>query len=533
MDTTDIAAKEDSSLAAARAEEQDGSSSAALAHAFKPVVEKAMYESIKNNPHTFANILYPVIRPAIQKSIASAFKNMLQSFNNIIESSLSFKGVRWRFEALITRKPFAEVVLLHNLLFAVSQVFLIHKESGLLLHQVQSGLSFSPEGDLVSAMLNAIREFVRDSFNVREDSLETIQVGDFSIWIEQGEFVFLAVVIRGNAPESLRSLVRHTLQKIEHEFRTEFERFQDETAPFEKTGLLMGSCLQTEVKPQKKRVPLVSWLLLLAVIGLTGYWVFSSWQSRQKWSTYVKQVESIPGVIITGTGKKDGKFVINGLRDPLSLNPVDLLNQSQLDPGQVSSHWNFYHSLEPQYILQRAIKILNPPAAVHLEFKDGVLYAGGTASHRWIQESLVLARGMPGIEKIHRQELTDLELQEFHTLVKEIEAWQFHFVSATDRLEPGQEALLDNAAGDLLKALSLTKTLKREIKIIINGHTDPSGGEELNRKISTSRGERIFQLLVSRKIPAHVLSYRGLAGTNHLRERVVSFTVEVNKTRGP
>ena len=92
-------------------------------------------------------------------------------------------------ESIITRKPFAEVVLLHSLVYSVDQVFLIRKDSGILLYQVQSALGAgTQDGDLVSDMLKAIRDFVHDSFKLQEEGLETIHVGDFSIWVEQGEY---------------------------------------------------------------------------------------------------------------------------------------------------------------------------------------------------------------------------------------------------------------------------------------------------------------------------------------------------------
>jgi hypothetical protein len=56
---------------------------------------------------------------------------MMQSFNQTIDHSLSFKGLAWRIEAWRTGRPFAEVVLLHTLRFRVEQLFLIHRDTGL------------------------------------------------------------------------------------------------------------------------------------------------------------------------------------------------------------------------------------------------------------------------------------------------------------------------------------------------------------------------------------------------------------------
>ena len=43
------------------------------------------------------------------------------------------QGLKWRVESIRTGRPFAEIVLMHSLLYRVEQVFLIHRETGLVL----------------------------------------------------------------------------------------------------------------------------------------------------------------------------------------------------------------------------------------------------------------------------------------------------------------------------------------------------------------------------------------------------------------
>ena len=58
---------------------------------------------------------------------------------------------------------------------------------------------------MVSGMLTAIRDFVQDSFGGKEsEGLDAFQVGQFTIWVEQGPLAVLAGVIRGNPPRELR-----------------------------------------------------------------------------------------------------------------------------------------------------------------------------------------------------------------------------------------------------------------------------------------------------------------------------------------
>ncbi|NJN36331.1 MAG: hypothetical protein HC794_03820 [Nitrospiraceae bacterium] len=101
-----------------------------------PYVENGFVASIRKSPRTIVDAIAPIIGPAIRQAIARALQSMTQSFNHSLDESLSIRGLRWRVEAWRTGKPFAEVVLLHRLQYRVEQVFLIHRETGLLLHHV-------------------------------------------------------------------------------------------------------------------------------------------------------------------------------------------------------------------------------------------------------------------------------------------------------------------------------------------------------------------------------------------------------------
>lgn len=63
------------------------------------------------------------------------------------------------------------------------------------------------DAEMISAMLTAIQEFVRESFGVREgEGLEAVQVGELSVWIEQGPHAILACIVRGSAPPELKTI---------------------------------------------------------------------------------------------------------------------------------------------------------------------------------------------------------------------------------------------------------------------------------------------------------------------------------------
>jgi hypothetical protein len=245
-----------------------------LTQAMSGTVEKALRASVRKNPRPLADAIFPIIGPAIRKAIATAIAGLIQSFNQTLEHSLSISGLKWRWEAIRTGKPFAEVVLLHSLLYRVEQVFLIQRESGLLLQHVSVTSAHSPE--LISSMLTAIQDFVRDSFHVEEvETLETMQVGELSVWVEQGPYAILAAVIRGNAPQDLRSTLQATLEKIHLEKGKALEGFDGDTSTFESIRPELEDCLQSQYhKAKQKRSHTGSYLIVTIVAALLLWAVY-------------------------------------------------------------------------------------------------------------------------------------------------------------------------------------------------------------------------------------------------------------------
>src|SRR6516162_4422843 len=223
----------------------------ALSDALSPTIETALRESVRKDPATLADALFPVMGPAIRRSILETLRSFLDSFNQIMDQSLSVQGLKWRFEALRTGRSFTEVVLLHSLVFRVEQVFLIHKKTGLSLgHAVAPSVAMQ-DPSLVSGMLSAIQDFVRDSFNSAPgEGIERLNVGDLDVWVEGGPYAILACVIRGIAPRALRDTMAEVLENIHREYSAQLDCFAGDTAPFAKVNSELGRCLELRYKEE-------------------------------------------------------------------------------------------------------------------------------------------------------------------------------------------------------------------------------------------------------------------------------------------
>jgi outer membrane protein OmpA-like peptidoglycan-associated protein len=366
---------------------------AQLGEALAPAVERAVQRSIQKSPRTLTDILYPVFLPAIRKSIGEKIDQTFQSLNETLRHIFTWHGLKWRFESWRTGASFSEVVLKHSLIYRVEHVFLINRNSGLLIAHVTADNATSEDPQLISSMLSAIQDFVKDSFNEKEQSgLDTIRFGELRLWSEVGPFATLVAVIRGNPPEELHEIVRDVLLRIHDEYSQALEQFDGDGSQLAGIETQLQTCVELKQEDSNQGFP---WLVVAAVLLVlipAGGWFFLSWQSGQRWQAYVSRLEAQPGIIVAQQTARGGHFYISGLRDPLGADPQSLLSGTQVDPVRVHSQWQFYQSLEPEFVLKRLTASLAPPDTVRLSIVKDRIVAEGEAPDTWIDRARAAAR---------------------------------------------------------------------------------------------------------------------------------------------
>ncbi len=356
-----------------------------LTDALMPTVATALRIAVKRDPQSVAAAIFPVMAPAIRHAIATAFSQMVQTIDKTLEHSLSWQGLKWRFESWKTGRTFGEIVLYHTLLYRVEHVFLIHKQTGLLLDHVSAqGLS-EPSAEIISGMMTAIKtawqDFAHDSFGTAPDAvMSTARIGECEIWFEQGPSLILACVIRGEAPEELRTeFLKPTIEAIHREQAEEIVRFNGDPSPFVLSRRHLESCLQARLRREQREnvglrlSPRILVPLVLVLIAL-GIWGFFYVRENWRWQSYLSRLEAEPGIVITETGTRKGKFFVAGMHDPLATDPQSILGAEGMpSSNKVIGDWTPYQALEPAFVLNRAKSVLQPPATVEMNLSGGVL----------------------------------------------------------------------------------------------------------------------------------------------------------------
>jgi OOP family OmpA-OmpF porin len=498
-----------------------------LSQALGPTITTAIERSVRKNPQPLIDAIFPVMGPAIRKAISVALNGMVQSLNQSMAYSFSVQGLKWRIEAWRTGKSFAEVVMLHTLLFRVEQVFLIHRETGLLLQHVVAGGEAVQDADMVSGMLTAIQDFVHDSFNSpAEEQLETLEVGDLTVWIEQGPLAILAAVIRGTAPQELRPVFQETLETIHLQFRPQLMDFSGDATVFDAAHPLLEDCLQTQVDQEKQssapaRIPRVLIVLASLIVLALLAWGFFAWRDARRWNTYVERVKREPGVVVTDTGTRSGKYFIAGLRDPLAQDPNAFLAEAKVDPQTVVSRFEPFQAMSPEFVLARARKLLEPPQTVNLKFADGVLEMEGFASLQWITEMKRVVRFVPGVSQFKDANLLDVD---------RIINPSFLFVLDRTELAPGQEEKFKQLVADIERLQSLAESMKKNVRLEITGHADGSGSPERNAELSRGRAEAVASELNARLPSKSNLAIVPGVSKERLREEVTEADRAANRS---
>jgi OOP family OmpA-OmpF porin len=484
-----------------------------LGRALEPVVEDIVKGALRKNPLDFTSVLFPLMGPAIRRSIAESFRAMLQGLHKTLEMSFSWKGLRWRLEALRTGKAFSEIVLLHTLIYRVEQIFLIHSDTGLVLAHMQAEDVERQDVDMVSAMLTAIQDFARDCFNsAGQGDLDSLHLGEATIFVEHSSQAYLACVVCGSPPMDFRGKLRAALELIAFEYADALTGFSGDTAPFGLVHRHLEDCLVTRVVEDSKPLPM--WIkalpvvTVLAIVGAVGTWRYMEHQQaraaahmRGALERGIAALNSEPGIMVYSVQKAESPpWTIFCMRDELA-RPIDqVLREQGLEPESFRIRGSPYVSYAAPIVARRVENAIQPPESVRVEFDagDGTLRLSGTAPMDWILQSRRMLLSLPGIKYLDMKELEDPRAYRMHALVRAIESVAVEFPLGKDIPVPSDQPKLLKIVENLVELEKLGKDMGVSVSVTVYGHTDSLGQEKRNYELSQERAKTLAAMLYTR-----------------------------------
>lgn len=492
-------------------EERTGSDDR-VADVLAPTIDQAISGSINQDPKKLAESLYPIMGPAIRKSISETIQQMLENFNQLLEQSFSPKFLLWRFTAWRTGRSYSELVMLNTLEYRIEQVFLIHRETSLLVQHQLSDQVDAKDPDMVSSMFSAIQDFIEDSFSTDEtNELNTLRLGDLTVLIQRGPAAVLAAVVRGRTPANLRPDMIELLESLHIKKRAQLADYSGDPDDFLDVEPQVRKLLQSERKDlETKKFP---WpavgAIVLAVIGL-GIWHWLGVQLIGEQKREVALLASQPGIVVLEAKHSRSHLDVELMADPDAIDPMTILSMDHPEYS-VQTKVIPYLSIEPEVLERRANRIINPQSGTELSLDGRVIVLTGSANVNWLKEAEIRWPSVSGAEGIDSSALTrlDPELDAIQSLSGQIESIVFQFETGSAELDPESPGFVMLVA-DLNALLSRTAAYGLNVAIDIVGFTDSTGTEQVNRIIALNRAETLKLYLMDAGFPEDLFStHRG------------------------
>lgn len=492
-----------------------------------PLLDAAIDESIKMYPNRIINVIFPVMGPAIRKAVAAALSEMVHSLNDILSQSLSLRAVSWRIQAWRAGKSYGEFVLLKTLKYRVDQVFLIHRKTGLLLHDVSPPMISKQDPELVSAMLTAINDFVADSFN-RPDGvvIESVRLDEFTMYVISGPLAFLAAAIRGSPPPKVNEQLTDALEQIHGCYRQELENFSGDKDTMAMVEPILKKCLLQQVKREPGRRPWLVYALITLLIAATLIPLYGSIRKEQHREHILSFLSAQNGYLVVDQNAQGKQLNISLLRSESSPNPDSVLRQLDRSPWKININDRIVPMDEGEYLLPFLRFALSLGDQVMLQIKDSTLIVSGSLSaeqYQRIQHSDLLKSHF---DKVDTSQATLLDepsdrqrlIQQWLALVAKIQAVRINFETNSSIMLTDERIKFT----DLVTHLSELRDTAKQIsglkyQIVVTGFADSSGSQSTNIEISQKRAKLVSELLKANGINEELVTFWG---AGHLTQNI-------------
>ncbi|RBO84128.1 OmpA family protein [Marinomonas aquiplantarum] len=503
----------------------DGSVSGVLT----PLVEKAVENSVNDRKEQFVSYLYPLVGSLVRKSVSAFLAEIIEQTNEMLESSLTYKGLRWRFEARRAGVSYSQYVVQQTFVFRVEQVLLIHRETGLLLKTVIRDKTQTADGDMFSAMLTAINDFVADSFTHQsegnEQSLDEIKTDDFTLLIKQGPKAVLVAAITGNPPANIGSEFQKTLENIHQIYNDELNNFEGDASVFENTEQQLNSCLieqqkESDKQESPKKIPWLVIVPLLMALSAFSYWIVKHWQLDNLLEK-VLVLDEVSGIVLLDAELCDDKICVKTLRDPAAQETMSWLMSTGFSQTLFRIDERSYQSLDMKLLPEKLQRIHHD--FPEIGYNQTELKFFGSISNDRFQELRAALSSMLESATVNNV-LSDVQVSPqgvderllnqmlFEKNKSEIRDASFLFNMNEKNLVDSNAEAVKDISEKIIYTTALSKKLGQRFLVVIMGASSNDGSDGHNQKLSLERAETVQGALITQGVDPDVLRVAGLGG---------------------
>jgi outer membrane protein OmpA-like peptidoglycan-associated protein len=516
-----------------------------MSRALQSVITPALAQGIADNKEQMIDALYPIMGGMISKYVTQAIKEMMEKINEKIEQGFSFERYKRKLKAKLTGVSEGELLLEESTDAHIAAMFIIHKETGLLISEAHLENSQIGDPHMVASMASAIKDFVNDWIaNQDEQSIKEVQIlsyADATLYIESAGSVYIIAFLDSEPDHEQRTDINAFFASLLKQYAKFFQSFDGDDSREEVAELSrkMYTYLETQKgvaeepdhdtteqksNPARLILSLIGIALLVyAANVLYEYYNISELQTSVQEKTgedvYITKTDNgyrFTGVIddpdnlplIEKMGRRSGYSIDT----ELSLSPAGVMKLEkrtftpliQTQKMFAQTFGNRFETLLQKHTSQmQQIKRLEEnfqrvkqdlsdtktqlstlkKSVSQQEEKLATLHRIASVQQTAKEKLLAVFRDNPGFQK----DDGSLDLHNAHLF-------------DAGKIVPQQTVLqsMDNDMETYIRTLMEDPTLRPYIKaFVIEGYTDSSGNETINRELSQKRAEAIRRHILS------------------------------------
>lgn len=175
-----------------------------------PTITQTLKKQIKESRDDVVQALFPIIGQMIKKYVQQEMRILSERLDQQFDQMFSMEHMMLRFKSIFTGAKYSDLVLRQTQEAQVQEIFVIEEGSGVLMgsYSRQGALS---DQDMIAGMLTAIKAFVEDAFEQKDQSLEMISYDEYNIYVQNFNKFYIAVVLSGILDASFKSKLNDTI----------------------------------------------------------------------------------------------------------------------------------------------------------------------------------------------------------------------------------------------------------------------------------------------------------------------------------
>jgi len=281
-------------------------------------VTPAISKGIADNKETMIDALYPIMGGMISKYVTQAIKEMMETINNKIEDGLSFDKYKRKIKSKVTGVSETELLMEESSDATISSLFVIQKESSLLIAEAHLENKEIDDAHMVASMASAIKDFINDWVQNDEagSEVQILSYGNATLYIESAGSVFIIAFLDAEPDYEQRAEINAFFASLIKEYSDFFQNFDGDDSAEEVVTLSMKmedylyehapkhSAAANRKKNPAKYIFIFLGLLLLGY----GMYLFNAWYIERslEQKVYVQTGEKI------SISRDDDSLVLNG-----------------------------------------------------------------------------------------------------------------------------------------------------------------------------------------------------------------------------